>query len=240
MKLFFRKNLCPSIAFLVVIALFASCSSVPTFVVQDLSPAVRIVDQGGWIVMTTPDPSSQETGVLFYPGGLVKPEAYLEALAPVAEAGYPVVVVKMPFDLAFFDSEKGLAAKTSVPTVTKWVIGGHSLGGVAAAMAVSRHPAAFAGLIFWASYPAGGTDLSRTSVPALSISASNDGLSTPAKVASAASNLPPDTVTSVIEGGNHAQFGSYGLQKNDGTATIRREDQQQQANTAVLEFLGRL
>lgn len=235
-----KKNLCPPTVLVALLVILASCSSVPTFDPQNLSGAVRIADQGGWIVVSPSAGAPNATGLLYYPGGLVKPEAYLEALAPLAEAGYPVVVVKMPFDLAFFDSEKGLTAMTSVPTVTKWVIGGHSLGGVAAAMAVAKHPETFAGLIFWASYPAGDTNLSRTSVPALSISATNDGLSTPTKVAAAAPNLPPGTIKVVIEGGNHAQFGTYGPQKNDGLPTISRDDQQRQANAAVLEFLGRL
>ena len=40
-----------------------------------------------------------------------------------------------------------------------------------------------------------------------------------------------------IEGGNHAQFGNYGLQNGDGTATISREEQQKQAASAMLAFL---
>ena len=41
----------------------------------------------------------------------------------------------------------------------------------------------------------------------------------------------------VIEGGNHAQFGYYGTQLGDCSATIGRGDQQDQTFDAVLTWL---
>ena len=41
-----------------------------------------------------------------------------------------------------------------------------------------------------------------------------------------------------IEGGNHAQFGNYGLQEGDGTATMSREEQQTIAAEAMLAFIN--
>ena len=38
-------------------------------------------------------------------------------------------------------------------------------------------------------------------------------------------NLPEDFAELVIEGGNHAFFGTYGLQEGDGTATIENSSQ---------------
>jgi hypothetical protein len=37
--------------------------------------------------------------------------------------------------------------------------------------------------------------------------------------------MPQDYKEVCIEGGNHAQFGSYGAQKGDGTAAIPAEEQ---------------
>lgn len=238
-----RRGVSPHRALLVVLGLgilLSGCSSVPTYPPGDLGSAVRITDLGEWLTLAESSVPAKDLGIVFYPGGLVRPEAYLPALVPLAAAGYPVVVVKMPLDLAFFDSDKGLKARSSVPAVKHWVLAGHSLGGVAAAMAVHRHPGAFRGLVFWASYPAEGDDLSGSSVPVLSVSASHDGLSTPAKVAAAARLLPASARRIVIEGGNHAQFGTYGPQKGDGTATISREDQQSQVAAATLSFLEAL
>lgn len=41
----------------------------------------------------------------------------------------------------------------------------------------------------------------------------------------------------IIDGGNHAQFGNYGEQKGDPPATISREDQQNIAVKAILDFI---
>jgi len=42
----------------------------------------------------------------------------------------------------------------------------------------------------------------------------------------------------VIEGGNHAQFGNYGVQKGDGKATVTAEEQQDRAIQAISAFFG--
>lgn len=227
-----------SLGLLAATVLMASCSSVPTFTRAELPASVKVTDQGDKLILEPSSVPMKTTGVLFYPGGFVKPDAYLLALSPLAAAGYPVVILKMPFDLAFFDAEKGFTSLSSVPGVQKWAIGGHSLGGVAAAIAADKHRSAFAGIIFWASYPAKDNDLSAADLPALSISASNDGLSTPAKVEAAAPYLPRGAVQVVITGGNHAQFADYGPQKGDGTASIDRRQQQNEATAAVLTFLA--
>lgn len=49
--------------------------------------------------------------------------------------------------------------------------------------------------------------------------------------------LPPGTIREVIQGGNHAQFGDYGPQPGDGTATIPAEEQQQQAADLTARIL---
>ena len=73
--------------------------------------------------------------------------------------------------------------------------------------------------------------------PALSISASEDGLSTPEKIDSAAHLLPADTIFVEIEGGNHASFGAYGPQAGDGKATIPDDDIRAQITEALSPFL---
>ena len=40
---------------------------------------------------------------------------------------------------------------------------------------------------------------------------------------------PSDYTETVIAGGNHAQFGSYGFQKGDGIASIPAEEQWEEA-----------
>jgi hypothetical protein len=52
-----------------------------------------------------------------------------------------------------------------------------------------------------------------------------------------ASNLPAGTVWYWIEGGNHAQFGFYGPQLGDCSASIDRAEQQRQARALLIEAL---
>jgi len=52
--------------------------------------------------------------------------------------------------------------------------------------------------------------------------------------------LPDDTQYVVIDGGNHAQFGSYGLQAGDNESTISPEEQWTQIANATVEFLEEL
>lgn len=51
-------------------------------------------------------------------------------------------------------------------------------------------------------------------------------------------NLPANFAKVVIDGGCHAQFGSYGVQKGDGTPTISDEEQIQQTATCISKFIG--
>lgn len=42
----------------------------------------------------------------------------------------------------------------------------------------------------------------------------------------------------VIDGGNHAQFGNYGIQKGDGTSGISALQQQEEAAAAIASFIA--
>ena len=50
-------------------------------------------------------------------------------------------------------------------------------------------------------------------------------------------NLPQDTTETVIDGGCHAGFGSYGAQKGDGAPVISAEEQQQQTADALAAWM---
>lgn len=101
-------------------------------------------------------------------------------------------------------------------------------------------PEAVDGLVLWAAYPPSGDDLSGWVGLVASVSATNDGLTTPEDIAQTTPLLPAGTVFVTIDGGNHAQFGWYGKQRGDGVATISREDQQSQTVAATLSLLRTL
>jgi pimeloyl-ACP methyl ester carboxylesterase len=144
-------------------------------------------------------------------------------------------VLHSPLNLSFLNPNGADKVIAAYPQITNWVIGGHSLGGVVAASYVARRPAV-SGLVLWASYPADDS-LLETNAKVLSIYGSNDGLSTPIEVLQSQGLLPPDATFIEIRGGNHSQFGSYGLQPGDGEATIPPEEQWSQITDATIELL---
>ena len=156
----------------------------------------------------------------------------------IAALGYLAVIVPMPLNLAFFGSDRAQEVIRAYPTIKHWAMGGHSLGGVAAAMFVKSHPDAIQGIAFWASYPA--DSMVDYTGMVVSISGSRDGLSTPDKINASVALLPAATQWYQIQGGNHGQFGWYGLQSGDGVATIPREAQHKEILTATMRLLSRL
>jgi hypothetical protein len=211
------------------------------------SVALRALEDGNGVsirstnLVVRMDPAHPKTtGLVFYPGAKVDPRAYANILRPIAEAGYPVIIIKLPFNLAVLSPN---AADTVVgdpdDDVDRWVVGGHSLGGAMAATYASKERDELYGLLLYAAYPA--SDMSdRTGLDITSIYGTEDGLATVDDIEASKANLPPDTLFVPIEGGIHAFFGDYGPQAGDGTATISRGDAQDQIVEATLAQMNRV
>jgi hypothetical protein len=177
------------------------------------------------------------TAFVFYPGGRVDYRSYAAPLHKIAAEGYLVILLPVRLNLAMFDTDAADPAIAAFPMIKHWVVGGHSLGGVAAAVYASKHKD-IDGLVLWASYPAD-RSLKTAKIKVLSIygTQSAKGL-TPFE--NSRSSLPSDTQFVIIHGGNHAQFGDYGVQPGDAEATITRADQQKEAVDATVLFLKNL
>ena len=177
-------------------------------------------------------------GLVFYPGARVDARAYQDILRPLADAGYLVVILKVPLGISLLSTGQASGAMDRHPEITSWAVGGHSLGGVSASAFAKSNPNV-SGLLLFASYPAdnmaGSGDLS-----VLSISGSNDGLTTPDKIAASKPLLPPATIYATVEGGVHAFFGDYGEQPGDGEPGISREQAQQQIAAESVRFMDLL
>lgn len=195
------------------------------------------VTTGEW---TTFEPAafSPTTGLIFYPGGRVEADAYAPLLRDIAAAGYLVVNVPMPLNLAILGGDRADDIRAAYPEIDRWVLAGHSLGGVMAAAYAGDHLDEVAGLILYAGYPRESDNLARSSLPVLTVYGSQDRVLENLPAATAV--LPPDAQTVVLEGGNHAQFGDYGPQAGDGVATISAAEQRRQVLQATLAFLARL
>lgn len=170
---------------------------------------------------------NDDTAIVFYPGGKVDEKAYAHLMLQISEKGYRVYLMKMPLNLAVFSPEKADVIEGN------FIIMGHSLGGAMAAKYAYDHLDQVEGLVLLASYPADSNDLSDTNLDVLSIYGSEDGLATGEKIEDKMNLLPSDTHYVEIEGGNHAGFGNYGVQKGDGEATISSDAQQK----AVIKFV---
>lgn len=196
------------------------------------------------------------TAVFFQPGAKVDARAYAAVLRPLAEAGHTVVIAKQPLGVAFLATGAFDDARARLPEVDRWVVGGHSLGGVVAsteadaadsggagdaggAADVDGGGAPVVGLLLYASYPAG--DLSASLTASVeSVSGSRDGLTTPDDVEASRANLPDDSGFTVVDGGVHAFFGDYGPQPGDGVPTISHEEARSRISGASTRFVDSL
>lgn len=206
------------------------------FVALESDEQVLVSEKDGLITFTPVD-GEYDTGFVFYPGGRVEYRAYAPVLHNIAARGYFVALVPVPLNLAFFNTNAASQVMELYPGIDHWFVGGHSLGGVTAAGYTSEHLEQIDGLVLWASYPADDS-LKDTDIKALTIYGTNDQDFTQIDISR--SRLPASAQVMTIEGGNHAQFGSYGPQPGDNPATISPEDQWAQVTEATVRFLESL
>lgn len=209
----------------------------------ETSETVRVTREDNALVFE-PVTDTSAVALIFYPGALVAPDAYAPVARAVAETGYPVHIVHVPWRLAPLESQEtslfeGTLALIAEHPERKWVVGGHSRGGALAAEFAFRHPEALFGLVLVGTSHPRERDLSALSVPVSKIYASEDRLASAEEIREFAVNLPDSTSFVRIEGGNHSQFGSYGWQLGAGTATISQSEQQRQTVQAVVALMTR-
>ncbi|GAA5529728.1 alpha/beta fold hydrolase [Herpetosiphon gulosus] len=213
-------------------------AAMPTASEALVSDQTVTVSEADWLIF---EPSTTPTtGLIFYPGARVAPAAYAPLAHELAKAGYLVVIVPMPLNMAIFGSNRADAVLAAYPQIAHWALGGHSLGGAMAAKYTYDHPDTIDGLILLAAYPTASNSLAERELASSMIYASNDGLATLADIEAARPLMPSTTRWVEIQGGNHAQFGWYGEQSGDLPATISHAEQQQQTVQAALDVLQQL
>ena len=180
------------------------------------------------------DGPGNDSALIFYPGAKIEYVSYLPLFMELANDGVDCFIVEMPGNLAFLgaDSADSIIGGDKY-SYDEWYISGHSLGGVAASSYAINHKDKISGLILLASYPV--DDLGNMSV--LSIYGSNDKTLNKETYDKSKELMDYNLTEYVIDGGNHAQFGSYGKQSGDGVATISPENQRIQTEREILEFI---
>lgn len=190
------------------------------------------------LISFTPKSVEPTKGLILYPGAKVEAKAYAPLARAVAENGYEVVVVDMPFNFAMISPNKAKKVIKEYPNIQSWSIGGHSLGGVVASKFAADNKK-IDGLVLLASYPTG-DELKNLGVDVLSIWGSKDGVLNFTNLVESKDKLPSDTTYVEIEGGNHAQFGDYGKQKGDNDAIISEKEQLDITENSIVNFLDNI
>ncbi|MBQ9930889.1 MAG: alpha/beta hydrolase [Firmicutes bacterium] len=229
----------------IVVVLAAACLiylgdyyKVDEHAVAAFAPAesVTVKAHGGlWTYSSGNGEVAPEVGLIFYPGGKVDHLAYAPLMEELASEGILCVLVEMPFHLAVFDPDAAEGIQPQYPEISKWYIGGHSLGGAMAGTYLSKTEEEFQGLILLGSYST--ADLSASGLEVLSVYGSQDRVMDRQAYAENLGNLPGDFTEVVLEGGCHAGFGLYGPQKGDGIPTISSEEQIRQTSGILAEFM---
>jgi pimeloyl-ACP methyl ester carboxylesterase len=188
---------------------------------------IRVVDDFDQISYFVDDPIKN---IVFIPGGKVKPESYQYLAIKLALEGYDVTIVKTVFNLAILTPNYG--ARFLKDDMDNVVIG-HSLGGTVASLFSSKAKEV-TDIIFLASYPI--SDVTDKNV--FILTGQFDEVLDQTSLENSEDLLPNDSVSFEITGGNHAQFGWYGVQKGDGTSTITTQEQQDIIVNQIINFIG--
>lgn len=190
------------------------------------------------------DPAAPSgAGLIFFAGALVDPVAYAPLARGVAEAGFPVLLVELPRRGAFGGADgpevsaRARAAAAARPRVTRWIVAGHSRGGVVASQMVRDGFPGLAGAVLIGTSHPRDFSIAHAAIPITRVYGTRDTVADVDKLARTRPNLPVSTRIVAIDGGNHSQFGYYGFQPGDWPATISRDTQQAITRAALLDAL---
>ncbi len=184
------------------------------------------------------DGPGEDTLFVFYQENLVETESYTPLLAGLAESGIDCVAVHAPLNIAVFSNYDmaSVVSDEKISSYKHYYVGGHSLGGFYLTDYAFNNVDKVDGLIYLASY--GYKDYKASKLPVLSIYGSRDKILDIDALAISEFFMPKDYTSVCIDGANHAQFGCYGTQKNDGEATISERDQWIQTINLINSFIN--
>lgn len=173
-----------------------------------------------------------KTLFIFYPGANVEPESYIPLLQPLKKEQIDSIIIKMPLNLAILGWKKAeIVIENKKEQYDSIYLVGHSLGGAMASQYASKHKDEIDGLILLGAYPYKQYPVEKT----LCIYGSEGAIEGRNK--EKIIKVEDLKYRYEIQGGNHAQFGNYGVQKGDGVGIITHEEQQKQTRNYILNFL---
>ncbi len=176
------------------------------------------------------------TLLIFYPGGLVRPQAYEWLGVALAPLGVRTVIPVFSADLAVTSPNRATQLLEKLGSYERVVIGGHSLGGAMAARYALNHADKLNGLVLMGAFSAESDNLSTLELPVLVLAAEHDGLATLDEVKAGLPRLPKSTTLDIIEGSVHSFFGRYGPQRGDGIPTVSRTTAEAEIVSNLTQF----
>jgi hypothetical protein len=205
------------------------------------------------------------SGLVLFPGALLEHRAYGVIAGKLAAEGMVVLVpncepARLPTSILGASADWVVETLAEIKhkhhvTVQEWSVGGHSLGGHAAAAMVDKiSDDVISKLVMWGVYMLPGLNLRNSTAQTLLVTASEDGFrfpdegsaekkffqKLPERVNSLDDSAASTTFWYDIKGGNHAGFANYGPQnysKVDGNRTISLEEQHKQIVQVVSRFI---
>ena len=196
---------------------------------------INMQDDGGVEILPNNGVTSKNTGIIFYVGAQITPDAYISLLSRLSEQGYSCFIPNLSFNMAALEPQVAEVIINEHPKISSWYIAGHSMGGLTASGFATDNPDKIDGLIMLAAYT--NRDLSKSDLPMLSIYGDTDGVMNKDLYNKRMEWNSKNFEEHIIAGANHAQYGDYGRQPRDNDALISAESQQKQTADIILEWL---
>ena len=113
---------------------------------------VKIEEKTSYFEITPTFVKQDAKAIIFYPGGLVRPQSYIAKMVKISEMSQTkVFLIKSPFNLAIFDI--GVAGRIiDQNALDKPIVAGHSLGGISACRFLKDNPGKVSGIYLYGSY----------------------------------------------------------------------------------------
>lgn len=197
---------------------------------------ISITDNGDVEILPLKE-NDPKTGIIFYAGAQIEPQAYIPLLARLSEQGYCCFIPNLTSNMAALEPNAAEQVIRDHPEISRWYIAGHSMGGLTASGYADDHRNEIDGLIFIAAYS--NRDMSDANIPVLAVFGDTDGVMNKELYDERLIWNPKDFEEHIIPGANHAQFGDYGEQPGDNEAKITAEEQQRQTADIILDWLSR-
>ncbi|MCD8022438.1 MAG: alpha/beta hydrolase [Lachnospiraceae bacterium] len=178
-----------------------------------------------------------KVGFLIFSGAKTDEKAYTYLAKLLHEEGHTVVIPKQLFYLSMFGTKHGLEIIEANPQIEKWILIGHSLGGMPVSQIAAKVPEKLLGVAFLATYAS--VDLSGLDISAIRITAEYDGIMNNDRMEQFNGNLPANSTSIMLEEANHQGFGAYSSSSGrDGKVTTTWQEQNEQAIQLILEFFS--